>query len=321
MPLVRAARLVRWFTSPFYGPESSYWRAVTVCFLAASTFWLLNALNKTYSTRITYPLNWRYDAARYIPVKPLPTEVAVNVTGRGWKLLRKSLMLDVRPAEVSLSRQPNTTRFVTGQSLRPALQAAMEGMQFNYILTDTLWVEFDRLVTRRLSLALSPAADGSALPYAARFVPESIAFRGPARTVNSLASPYPVHLPKAPAGSSDGAVIVPIGGPALVQTNVQQIQVRLQPRPLLTVPVQVVPERNNFPTGGQFRFSPASVKVELQCFPEDTARLNLQELRVMLNYRKLSAPDSSLEPMLVQAPKLARGTIIKTSSVRVSQVR
>lgn len=318
MPLIRAARLVRWFTSPFYGQESSYWRAVSVCFLAASTFWLLNALNKTYSTRITYPLTWRYDANSYIPVQPLPTEVAVNVTGRGWKLLRKSLMLDVKPAEVRLSRIPTSTRFVTGQSLRPALQSAMEGMQFNYILTDTLWVEFDQLVTRRLPLALSPRADGSALPYAARFVPESIAFRGPARTVNRLASPYPVHLPKAPAGSSDGAVIVPIGGPALVETNVQEIQVRLQPRPLLTVPVRVVPELNNFPQGEQFEFEPATVMVEVQCFPEDTARLNMQELRVMLNYRKLSAPDSSLEPMLIQAPKLARGTRIKTPGVRVS---
>lgn len=321
MPLTRAARLVRWFTSPFYGQESSYWRAVTVCFVAASTFWLLNALNKTYSTRITYPLTWRYDATRFIPVQPLPSEVAVNVTGRGWKLLRKSLMLDVKPAEVPVSRVPTATRFVTGRSLRPALQAAMEGMQFNYILTDTLWVEFDQLITRRLPLTLSPDVDGSALPYAARFVPESIAFRGPARTVNRLASPYPVHLPKAPAGSSNGAIIVPIGGPASVETNVQEIQVRLQPRPLITVPVQVVPELNNFPLGGQFRFAPNTVTVEVQCFPEDTARLNLQELRVMLNYRKLSAPDSSLEPMLVQAPSLARGTLIKTRAVRVSRVR
>jgi hypothetical protein len=213
------------------------------------------------------------------------------------------------------------TRFVTGRSLRPALQAAMEGMQFNYILTDTLWVEFDQLITRRLPLTLSPEADCSALPYAARFVPESIAFRGPARTVNSLASPYPVHLPKAPAGSSDGAVIVPIGGPASVETNVQEIQVRLQPRPLITVSVQVIPELNNFPVGGQFRFFPNTVTVEVQCFPEDTAQLNVKELRVMLNYRKLVAPDSSLEPMLVQAPTLARGTLIKTPTVRVSQAR
>ncbi|UOQ73434.1 hypothetical protein [Hymenobacter cellulosilyticus] len=212
MPFARAYRLARWFTSPFFGQERSYWRAVTACFLAASTFWLLNALNKTYTTRITYPLQWAYDEQRYIPVKPLPTEVAVNVTGRGWKLLRKNLLLDVRPAEVRLQRLP-VTRFVTGQSLRPALQAAMEGLQFNYVLADTLWVEFDRLVTRRLPLGLSPNADGSALPYAAVFTPESVAFHGPARTVNSLASPYPVHLPRPRPAVARGPSSCPLAAP------------------------------------------------------------------------------------------------------------
>jgi hypothetical protein len=106
-----------------------------------------------------------------------------------------------------------------------------------------------------------------------------------------------------------------------VETNVQEIQVRLRPRPLLTRSVQVVPERNNFPENEEFRLSPPTVTVQVQYFPEDTARLKLQELRVMLNYRKLSAPDSSLEPVLVQSPTLARGATIKTTAVRVSAVR
>ncbi|GAA3937274.1 hypothetical protein [Hymenobacter algoricola] len=314
--LARSSRLLRWFISPLYGQERSYWRAITACFLAASTFWLLNALNKTYTTRITYPLLWRYDPARYIPVRPLPTEVAVNVTGRGWKLLRKNLLLDVRPAEVRLSRLP-ATRFVTGQSLRPALQAAMESLQFNYILNDTLWVEFDRLITRRVPLTLSPNADGSALPYAAVFTPESIAFRGPAAMVNALASPYPVHLPQAPAGSSEGAMRVPIGGPGLVATNVQDVNVRLQPRPLVTVRVRVVPELRDFPPGQRFVLQPATVQVQVQCFPEDTARLDLSQVRVLLHYGQFHSPDSSLQPVLTQTPPRARGIRILTPAVRV----
>ena len=218
MPLARSVRLLRWFFSPFYGQERSYWRAVTACFLAASTFWLLNALNKTYTTRITYPVVWRYDEQRYVPVQPLPTQVPVNVTGRGWKLLRPQLQVDLRPAELTPTALP-ATRFVTARTLRPALQQSLDGLQLNYLLTDTLWIEFDRLVSRRLPLALSPTAAGTALPYAARFEPASVVFRGPAGKVNSLPSPYLVHLPQAPAGSSTGDMQVPIGGPDLVTTN------------------------------------------------------------------------------------------------------
>ncbi|MBC6991684.1 hypothetical protein [Hymenobacter sp. BT491] len=316
MPLTRAVRLVRWFSSPFYGQEGSYWRAVTACFLAASTFWLLNALNKTYTTRITYPLAWRYDESRYIPVQSLPGEVAVNVTGRGWKLLRKNLSLDVRPAEVRLARLP-ATRYITGQSLRPALQTAMEGLQFNYVVTDTLWVQFDRLVSRRLPLTLSPASDGSALPYAARFVPATIIFRGPEATVSKLANPYPVHLPQAPAGSSSGEIRVPIGGPKLVQTNVQDVRIRLQPRPLITRSVQVTPELHDFPKDQAFRLRPALVRVQIQSFPEDTARIELSQLHVILHFGQLVGPDSVLQPVLSEAPTLARGVRVLTPRVRV----
>ncbi|MBC8084167.1 MAG: hypothetical protein H7Z21_13250 [Hymenobacter sp.] len=318
MPLVRSARLLRWFASPFYGQERSYWRAVTACFMAASTFWLLNALGKTYTTRIVYPLAWRYDATRYVPVQPLPLEVAVNVTGRGWKLLRKQLLLDVRPAEISLLRGLPATRFVTGAAVRPALQNAMEGLQFNYLISDTLWVSFDRLVRRRLPLTLSPAADGSALPYAAGFEPKTIVFQGPARQVEALADPYPVHLPQAPASSTNGTLRVPIGGPELVTTNVAEVRVRLQARPLVNVPVRVVPELAGFPAGRGYQLRPATVQVQLQCFPEDTARLDRSQVRVRLDFGAFSGPDSSLQPILTATPTVTRGSRILTRAVRVT---
>lgn len=317
MSSARPDRLLRWFVNPFLGQERSYWRAVTACFLAASTFWLLNALNKTYTTRITYPLAWRYDENRFVPVQPLPTEVPVNVTGRGWKLLRRQLLLDVKPAELLLTSLP-ATRYVTGRTLRPALQQAMEGLQFNYLISDTLWVEFDRLVSRRLALGLSPAADGAALPYAARFEPDSIVFRGPAAKVNSLPSPYPVHLPQAPAGSSTGDIRVPIGGPELVETNVQDVRVRLLRRPVVTVPVQVVPELLDAPAGRRYQFSPATVQVRLQFFPEDTVGFQPSQVRVQLHYGQFTNRDSSLQPFLAEKPAQARGYLVLTPGVRVT---
>ncbi|OUJ70236.1 hypothetical protein BXP70_25090 [Hymenobacter crusticola] len=311
---------MRWFTRPFSGQEGGYWRAVTACFLAASTFWLLNALNKTYTTRITYPVVWQYNTRQYVPLSPLPTEVAVNVTGRGWKLLRKNLMIDVKPAEVRLRRLP-ATRFVTGTTLRPVLQASMEGLQFNYMLTDTLWVEFDRRVRRKIPLALSPAANGSALPYAAQFTPASVVFEGPAGTVDRLSNPYPVHLPQAPAGSSNGDISVPIGGPALVRTNVGAVRVRLQPRPLITQVVTIAPELHGFPPDSQFVLTPQTVRVQVQCFPEDTAQLDLGQLHVLLQYQPFEGPHTRLQPIVSQVPAFTRGVSTLTHTVRVSKVR
>ncbi|QIX61475.1 hypothetical protein HER32_09915 [Hymenobacter sp. BT18] len=317
MPLLRSRNIARWFIGPFSGQERSYWRAITACFLAASTFWLLNALNKVYTTRITYPLEWRYDARRYVPVQPLPREVAVNVTGRGWKLLRRSLMLDVRPAEIQLERLPST-RFVAAQQMRPSLLAAMEGLQLNYVLTDTIFVEFDRLVTRRLPLMLSPTADGAALPFVARFEPDSISFRGPSQVIARLSSPYLVHLPQAPAGSSSGSIRVPIGGPRLVTTNVQDVRVRLQPRPLVSQVISVMPALHNFPVGQPYTIRPVMLRVEVQSFAEDTPRLDMKQVRALLDFGQLRPADSTLQPLLMPTQPPVRGARLLTPLVRVS---
>ncbi|GAA4390021.1 hypothetical protein [Hymenobacter koreensis] len=317
MPLQRARTLVQWFVRPLSEPERSFWRVVTSCLLAAVTLWLLNALNKTYTTRISYPLQWNYDATQYIPVRPLEEHISVQVTGRGWKLLRNSLGFEVRPAEVTVRRLP-VSRSLPGGTLRPALIVTMEGLQLNAILTDSLYFEFEKLVERRLPLRLSPAADGSALPFAASFTPTSITFRGPASTIASLPSPYPVHLPQAPAGSSEGSIIVPIGGPALVETNVAEVRVKLQPRPLLTRVVRVVPEARNFPLALNYRLKPARVPVQVQYFAEDSARISASQVRVLVDYRQLGESDSVLQPVLMPLPTAVRGARILTPALRLS---
>ncbi|RYF52971.1 MAG: hypothetical protein EOO39_41425, partial [Cytophagaceae bacterium] len=44
-----------------------------LCLLAASLFWLLNALNKTgYSLNIDYPIHFVYNDSAYCPVTTLP---------------------------------------------------------------------------------------------------------------------------------------------------------------------------------------------------------------------------------------------------------
>lgn len=319
MLLQTARSLAQWFVRPLSEPERSFWRVVTSCFLAAITLWLLNALNKTYTTRISYPLQWQFDEARYIPVRPLPAEVDVQVTGRGWKLLRNTLGLELRPAEVVV-RRPGGSGAVAGPALRPGLVGAMEGLQLNAVLTDTLYFEFDRLVTRQLPLRLSPAANGSALPYAARFEPATVTFRGPASTLNALPNYYQVHLPKAPAGRSDGTIIVPIGGPALVETNVQEVQVKLQPRAVRTREVQVTPTLHHFPADTALRLQPAQVAVVLEYFPEDSARLDLSQVQVFADYRQLRRVDSTVQLLFRPLPYTVRGARIKVPVVRALPV-
>ena len=206
-PLTRAGTLLRWFVRPFAGQEPSFYRAITACLLAASLFWQMNALNKTYTTKLDFPLAWHYDSARYVPLRPLPARVAVSVTGQGWRLLRANLGWGTHPADLRPVPLPGT-RYLPDEAWRRGLQNALEGVQVNEWSGDTLRLTFDRIATRRLPLML-PA--DSARRYKATFTPAVVTFRGPSSLVQALPSPYPVPVPAPDKdGNAEAALIAPV---------------------------------------------------------------------------------------------------------------
>ncbi len=225
-PLNRAGRLVRWFVRPFAGQEPSFYRAVTACLLAAGLFWQMNALNKTYTTRLNFPLAWHYDSLHYVPLRPLPAALPVTVTGQGWRLLRANLGWGTHPADLHPVPLPGT-RYLPAEAWRRGLRNSLEGVDINEWAGDTLRLTFDRYVSRRLVLV-----PDSAQRYAVRFTPAQVTFRGPASLVEALPSPYPVALPPA-ADSAAQDKQVAIKTPARVRALVPTVRVRRQPAALL----------------------------------------------------------------------------------------
>lgn len=219
-PLTRAGRLLHWFVRPFAGQEPSFYRAVTACLLTAGVFWQMNALNKTYTTRLNFPLAWHYDSVRYVPLRPLPATLPVSVTGQGWRLLRANLGWGIRPASLRPVPLPGT-RYLPASAWKRGLQNALEGMQVNEWAGDTLRLTFDRYTTRRIALGL-PA--DSARRYKATFKPAVISFRGPASLISALPSPYPVSPPPKQARDDSDAVEVPVKVPDQIRASAATVR-------------------------------------------------------------------------------------------------
>ena len=220
-PLTRAGRFVRWFARPFVSQEPSFYRAAAACLLASGVFWQMNALNKTYTTRISCPLQWHYDTARYVALRPLPAAVPVTVKGQGWRLLRANLGLGIRPAALR-PRARVGTRYLPAAAWQQSLRAALEGLEVSEWAGDTLRLTFDRLRTRTLPLALAP---DSTHAYTARFTPARLAFRGPASVLAALPSPYPVALP---ARRKPGPMQLTVAVPPLVRPHAATVQAELR---------------------------------------------------------------------------------------------
>ncbi len=320
MPFEKAKNIVLWVVRPFRPRSKHYWRVVLLCFVAASTFWLLNALNKSYSTQITYPLHFVYSNKKLVPVQPLPEEVLINVTGKGWKLLRKSLRFEIKPAEIYIRNLP-TNNYLLGSALRPSLLNALDGLQLNFVVTDTLRFNFNERITRTIALQLAPqqkiVSNLHIVVGPITIKPDSVVFAGPSSVVDSLPSPFLLRLPEQNLTTS-AQVDVPItyGDKPLVTANIAQAVVSVNVRALQQEERQLIPELINVPTGTKIQLKPPFLLVRYHVLEDSVALLNRNAFKAVLNFSKYNPKDSTLLPELVQKPQGVRDIVLWPERVK-----
>lgn len=292
-----------------------------LCLLAASTFWLLNALNKSYTTRISYPIQFNYDSDTLVPIRPLPEEVVVNVTGQGWRLLRKSMRIDVRPVELTLRNLPAAT-YLTGSSLRPSLSNLLDGLELNFIATDTLFFRFDYLVERTIPVAvdttLVEAGDNHVLVPPVEITPDSITFRGPASMVDSLPEPFVVY-PPAHQITTPFQTTLPIefDNKEMVQASASEVQVQFDVAPLVQEERQIEPGLVNFPLNQSFVMRPATATLRYSFIQGTGKNIDRDLFVLVLDYARYNPQDSTIVPTLIQQPPHLRSLSIAPEKFKV----
>ena len=162
---------------------------MALCLVAATVFWFFNALNKEHTATISFPVDFQYNQSAFIPVKALPQQVMLNITGSGWDLLRKSLGIKVVPLQIELERPTETLKIPPNTVL--TLAAAQLGQtKINRVASDTLLLSIDHRKSKKLKLAINKnqlrfeLGFGLASPVV--ILPDSVIMEGPAITLNNM---------------------------------------------------------------------------------------------------------------------------------------
>lgn len=233
--------------------NSRNWKAIALCFVAATVFWFFNALNKNYTTNIRFPLEFEYDKDGFVPVRPLPADVRINVTGMGWDLFRRSSGLKVPPLTVPLERPSEVRKIVAA----PALFAPqLERFEINFILTDTFNIHIEPREERWITLRLDPGS----IDLANNFVrtsepalePDSILVEGPMTMVNSFIEP--VYLKLADNGIDEDYredVEVELMNNDLITRNPPTVSVSFEVDRLIVLNDSIPLKLINYPEGAQ----------------------------------------------------------------------
>ncbi|WP_345166511.1 hypothetical protein [Nibribacter koreensis] len=279
-------------------------------------------MNKSYIARISYPIQFVYDQRQLVPVKPLPEEVMISVTGKGWKLLRKSLMFQVKPAELSIRGLPYVKQ-LPGYALRPAIANALDGLELNYVATDTLYFDFDRIATRKMPLMVDTTtvkiAPGFAYGGNLAIRPDSITFTGPLQIISLFPNPYPLAVPDSPFSAPfKGDMLLMHDFSNLVKADISKAQVQFNVIPLEKQELVVQPVLKNFPGQYRLQYLNGPVRVKYAYHPRSRDKIQLGQFQVTLDYERYNAADSTIVPTVTQKPAGVRQTSIAPGKVKIS---
>ncbi len=295
------------------------WKVVLVCLALGTTIWLLNALNKDYTTKMAYPIELRYDPRQLVAVAELPSRVRINVSGYGWNLFKKSLWFNNDPLVIEPANLPER-QYITAAQLYPLINEQMRDLRLNYVVQDTLFLQFDHFQRRRVSVVL----DSTTLSFAQGFylegrplvIPDSVLFEGPAQLVNAIADPLHVSVPEQNLRNPYNE-IVPLPYPAQPLLSVQpnEVRIKFQVAEYETFSQQVPLVVTHLPAQGQWSLSDSLITVYYDVrrangsFPPDS-------FRVTADFRRLNR-ESIVPVELEYAPGEARNVTLQPTSVQV----
>jgi hypothetical protein len=294
------------------------WKAVVLCIFAATIFWFFNALNKTYTTNINFPLQFDFDSRIYVPVKALPENVRINVTGNGWDLFKRSAGVKISPLEIPLDR-PSETKKIVGSTLPVYFASQMSGMQINFVITDTLYVDLEPRVGRHIKLSMDSLIynlkKGYLLASEVSIEPDSVFLEGPMRIVNRFKEPVMLQLRQRNIDedfSEDVEIEIPSSD--VIQRNPPTVQVNFKVEKAIVIEDSLTITAENVPPSIS-EIEERKIPVVLEIPESDAKTFNINKVKAVLNLKRFKRGEARILPRVDGLPPFGR--VVKIDSVYI----
>jgi hypothetical protein len=294
------------------------WKAVVLCVFAATVFWFFNALNKTYTTNINFPLSFDFDNDQFVPVTALPHQVRINVTGNGWDLFKRSTGVKTAPLEIPLER-PSEVKKIVGSTLPKFFTNQVEGLAINFVLTDTLYLDLEPRIGRWVKLSMDSLQfnlrKGYGVASRVSISPDSVYLEGPQRLITQFKEPVLLKLRQRNIDDNfNEDVELDIPSAEVIKRNPPTVSVKFNVEKMVILHDSLFITVENVPSTVsvvESRRIPLIIAI-----PESMQnQFSFDSARAVLDLRDFRRGEAKLLPRIEGIPPFAQ--IIKLDSVRI----
>ncbi|MFN3402891.1 MAG: hypothetical protein ACK40G_02275 [Cytophagaceae bacterium] len=281
------------------------WSAVLLCFLAAATFWFLDAMNDDYTADISYPVKIEYSAEKVIPVEKLTQKISFNASGKGWNLLRKTFWFSLKPIEISPSNLPRK-KYMTSRELLPVVASQMRDLDVHYLTIDTLHLPFDQIFEKKIRLVADTSdihlADGYKITSPVIINPSTITIKGPKKEVKKLPDSMHLNIPMSGiSGKFEEDIRVDYLSTPMMKLNTNKVKVHFVSAPVEKEHKLLMVHKVNFPKNKYIHLSDRTVVLTYFIEEQNRNKVKYDDLKVEVDFKKI-AKDSTIKPKLSVKP-------------------
>lgn len=276
-------------------------KVVVLCIAAATTFWILNALNKDdYNTVVDFPVELIYDQTQYIAVAGLPKTLEIEISGDGWDLLRKYFNFnnDAYPIELN---DPTSRGYILTADLKRSLGEFLSPTQLVSVLEDSLKFNIDKIK----SIQVKPVLDSTSFTMAKNyriidqitFNPEIITLKGPSSILDSMSAFFSIDLDESRINKSIEKKITleaPDSLNDLVQIEEREVSVKFEVIEFLEGNKRLKINKTHFPSSVTLADEDVVIMISYLVDGRKVAELKDIEFEAVLDYYKRNKEDSTI---------------------------
>ncbi|PSL05813.1 YbbR-like domain-containing protein [Cecembia rubra] len=284
-------------------------KVAALCFLAAATFWVLNALNKdNYTTVVDYPIEIIFDREEYMAVEKLPSRIKIEINGNGWDLLRKYFKFNETPFLIEISN-PSTKNYILTSEIRRSLAESISPTGLVSMVSDTIKFQVDKIVTRKIKILPDTTANTFAKNH--RLVgnmeldPETVNIKGPVSVLQQLDGSLKIPLGEEKINKNFNKIL-PLEAPNAFKEYLtleeESVHIHFTVTQMLEGNKRLKIKTVNFPKNVSINEDMTTVMMSYLIDERQVNELGNYEFEAILNYNNRNREDSTIAVQVSPKP-------------------
>lgn len=299
-------------------------KVVVLCIATATTFWILNALNKDdYTTVVDYPIEFLFDNEKFIPIQDLPKSIQLEIKGNGWDLLQKYFGLNTNSFQITVPK-PSEKKFLLTSDLKRSLGEFLTPTQLLSVLDDSVKYQIDEIIVMKIRPMLDSVsyslAKNHRIDSKISYSPDKLTVRGPKTILQSMNEGFPISLNESKINKpiqKELQILVPNQFENLVSIKENMITVQFEVATLLEGNKRLTIKKLNFPKSVSFSEDEITFMAYYLVDERKSPELKDIELEAIIDFFKRDKTDSTISVQLNPAPQYLEQIIIQPPLVKL----